>query len=78
MGHPRNRAERRFHRNRVIANRIREYRSCLDYNLTHGRCAKKSPYDCGNSCCFVCHGDKFDKRLKHKRRNDWKKEVHDV
>ena len=29
-----------------------------------GRFRKKDAYDCGNTQCYMCHGDKFPKRTK--------------
>lgn len=36
-------------------------------NQDLGRFRKKHGLDCGTTQCYICHGDKFPKRLKHEQ-----------
>ena len=71
MAHPRNRAERRYNRSRVIVNRIRKWKDIsVDDELwcNPGKLSKHDPYDCRKARCLLCHGDKIYERLTNKRR----------
>lgn len=41
------------------------YEVDCDCDEQKGRFRKKDAWDCGNTRCGICHGDKFPKRTKH-------------
>lgn len=76
---------RRFHTDRVIANRQRRYRreesgwvvaEGWSRRLEDGRLADRYAYfGCSRARCFICHFDKLigDRRTREKRA--WRREV---
>jgi hypothetical protein len=77
---------RRYHTDRVIANRQRRYRregsgwlvGGRERHLQDGRLADRYAYfGCGRAHCYLCHFDKLigDRRAREKRT--WLREVED-
>jgi hypothetical protein len=62
------RAERRARTERIVARRMRETASnSPDFATQHGvrnSARHKHPLSCGNSRCWLCHGDKILGRPK--------------
>jgi hypothetical protein len=82
----RTRHRRRFHTDRVVANRRARYQrerppwqadydppGYLDKRLAYGRLADRDPWDCGRPRCGVCHYPDYGWRSREKRawRHDW-------
>lgn len=78
----RTRHRRRFHTDRIVANRRARYlretpswsldERWLYPKLSYGRLASTDPWDCGNADCGVCRYWDHGRRAQEKRQ--WKKE----
>ena len=71
MSHPQDRGERLITSKKVIRKRLRTVKDLnKDYykalEKEPNRANKKHPLDCGNSQCFLCHGDKLLGKKKTK------------
>ncbi|MEA2496145.1 MAG: hypothetical protein QOJ29_4056 [Thermoleophilaceae bacterium] len=72
------RARRRFHTDRIVANRRARFIRELGFEtrLAYGRLADRDPWDCGRRC-FLCHFEKLtgggSRRARAERdwRRDW-------
>jgi hypothetical protein len=72
-------ARRRFHTDRIVANRRRRLRretsywAPAQYRTSYGRLATMDPWDCGNPRCGICHPREYGRRAREQRqwRADW-------
>jgi hypothetical protein len=76
----RTRHRRRFHTDRIVANRRarvrREQMSWANgsftefYEMAYGRLANSDPWDCGHPRCGCCHYSKFSGDHQRRRREE--------
>lgn len=74
---------RRFHTDRVIANRRRRYRrEAADWELAwrrhleDGRLADRyAYYGCGRPRCYICHPDKVTGGQRTREKRLWRREI---
>lgn len=79
----RTRHRRRFHTDRIVANRRARYKRETSFadqvrpeHLSYGRLASTDPWDCGNPRCGICHYESVERRARRQRearawRRDW-------
>ena len=77
--HRPSKARRRFHTDRIVRSRRTRYFRVhpdrigdpeTERRLSYGRLASKSPWDCGNPACGVCHPIDFGRR--HRETREWR------